>query len=111
MSRSRGLQWLRGAAVGVGIASSAAQPLAAIVEEVVEIPVKVVEPQGATVSRRITVTIFRDQDRPRAPFLILNHGRAPREVERAKLGRFRGSGNARYLVAKGFAVFAPTRLG
>ena len=84
---------------------------AAMVEEVVELPVTVKDMYGKSVSRPIKVTVFRDDALPRAPFLILNHGRAMKPEDREKLGRARYTDNSKYFLAKGFAVFVPTRIG
>jgi dienelactone hydrolase len=92
-------------ALGIGVAN------AKTVEKVVELPVEVADIQGQVVSHRIKVTIFRDDARAHSPFLILNHGRSPHESVRIKPGRFRISEISRYFVAKGFAVFVPTRVG
>ena len=85
---------------------------AKIVEDIVDLPVKVTKADGQVVSHSIKLTIFRDDStRARSPFLILNHGRAVLEADRIKLGRARYSDNARYFVSRGFAVFIPTRVG
>lgn len=84
---------------------------AALVEEIVELPVTVTSIFGRTVERPITVTVFRDDARAAAPFLLLNHGRPASEADFVKMGRVRYSDNAQYFVERGFAVFVPTRLG
>jgi dienelactone hydrolase len=85
--------------------------LARQVEEVVQIPVEVRDIYRRTHQHTITVTIFRDDERQKSPFLILNHGRAGNEGERARLGRARYTNHSKYFVTKGFAVFVPTRIG
>ena len=91
---------------------AAAQPGAArVVEEVIELPVTVANMRGQSVSRAIKVTIFRDDAAASSPFLVLNHGRPAKFEDFAKLGRVRYSENSRYFVARGFAVFVPTRIG
>ncbi len=84
---------------------------ARIVEQVVELPVQVADAQGKSVNHRIKVTIFRDDSRARSPFLILNHGRSGKVAVRAALSVKPYAGNARYFVDRGFAVFAPVRVG
>ena len=84
---------------------------AALVESVVKVPVEVTDVHQRKHQHDITVTIFRDDARDRAPFLILNHGRAADAAGRAKLGRARYDRNAAYFVERGFAVFVPTRIG
>jgi dienelactone hydrolase len=97
--------------LGIAILWSGGRAGAAIVEEIIQLPVRVTDMRGTAVNHTITVTIFRESDRARSPFLILNHGRASSEADRAKIGRARYSGNARYFLSKGFAVFVPTRIG
>ena len=84
---------------------------ALVVESLIELPVEVKDKKGQAVSQTIPVTVIRDTATARAPFLILNHGRAPYAEDRAKLGRARYSENARYFVSLGYAVFVPTRVG
>src|SRR4051812_2192481 len=79
--------------------------------EVVVFPVTATNMYGMTVSQPIKLTVFRDDERPRSPFLVLNHGRPAKAADFVKLGRVRYSDNAKYFVSKGFAVFVPTRLG
>ena len=81
------------------------------VEESLELPVSAINMYGKTVSQPIKLTVFRDDERPRAPFLVLNHGRPAKAEEFVKMGRVRYFDNAKYFVAQGFAVFVPTRLG
>lgn len=96
-----------GAAMALGVSAAAA----AVVEEIISIPVEVVDRHGKAVKQPITVTVFRNDARAKAPFLVLNHGRSGRPEERSKLGRARFPGNAKYFVERGFAVFVPTRIG
>ncbi len=89
-----------------------AGPCAAeVIEEVVNVPVVVVDARGKPVKQEIVVTVFRDTLHARSPYLVLNHGRAPTQHDRAKLGRARYADNSRYFVSKGFAVLVPTRVG
>jgi dienelactone hydrolase len=94
--------WL-GAACGVSAAR--------IVEEVEKVPVTVVDVDGVTIRQDIVVTIFRDDQAPKAPYLILNHGRSTSAKGTASFGRARYPSNARYFVRKGFVVLVPTRIG
>jgi dienelactone hydrolase len=84
---------------------------AAVIEEVIEVPVRLKTPQGKDLEQSIKVTVFRDDARPKAPYLILNHGRAVDAAGRAKLKRARYTENSRYFVSKGFVVLVPTRIG
>ena len=62
-----------GAAITACIGAASAR----VIEEIVEVPVRVAGIDGTPVSHTIKVTIFRDDARTRSPFLILNHGRQP----------------------------------
>jgi len=81
------------------------------VEEVADLPVKVKNAYGRELSPSIKITVFRDDERARSPFLVLNHGRPAQPADFAKMGRQRFTDNSRYFVSRGFAVFVPTRLG
>jgi dienelactone hydrolase len=84
---------------------------AEIVQDTIELPVVVADVDGRTVHHAIKVAILRDDARARAPFLILNHGRAARASDRAAMRIEAYWPNARYFVSRGFAVFVPTRVG
>lgn len=81
------------------------------VEEILEIPVSVENAYGKTVSQSIKITVFRDDEREKSPFLVLSHGRPAKPAEFAAMGRIRYTANARYFVDQGFAVLVPTRIG
>ena len=79
-------------------------------EEIVRVDVTVKDLYGHEETRRMPITIFRpDGDGP-FPLVVFNHGRATTD-KRAAQGRSRPEALARYLVAKGFVVLAPTRIG
>jgi len=84
---------------------------AEIVEEVIEVPVSVKTIDGEAVDQDIVVTVFRDDRRRRAPYLVLHHGRPARQADFEQMGRQRYTGNSRYFVARGFVVLVPTRVG
>jgi dienelactone hydrolase len=84
---------------------------AAIIEELVHVPVVVRHEILGEVRHELPVTVFRDDARPRAPFVVLGHGRATSATANAALGQARYTANSRYLVSLGFAVFVPTRIG
>lgn len=84
--------------------------LADIREEVVKIPVQI-RSGFQSVEQNITVTIVRDDQRKRAPWLILNHGRSGKESERKNYGRAVFRDQARYFAQRGFVVLMPTRIG
>lgn len=81
------------------------------VEESLDLPVTATNMYGKTVSQPIKLTVVRDDERQRAPFLVLNHGRPAKAEDFVKMKRVRYTENAKYFVAQGFAVFVPTRLG
>ncbi len=93
------------------LATIATEVQAALVEDVVQIPVEVADEFNRKYQQTITVTIFRDDAREKSPFLVLNHGRAGTPEERFKMGRARFTANSQYFVARGFSVFVPTRVG
>ncbi|MDN3987556.1 dienelactone hydrolase family protein [Zwartia vadi] len=82
-----------------------------IVEEVVTVPVSVQNAYGEINNHNVIVTIFRDSDRNKSPYLILNHGRSGSAEERAKLGRAKYSVASKFFVDQGFVVIVPTRGG
>lgn len=79
-------------------------------EETVHIPVTVKDLYGRQETRNIPIVIFRPQGDGPFPLVVFNHGRAV-PAKRATQGRNRPETLARYLVAKGFMVMAPTRVG
>lgn len=95
----------------IGLAGFACIAQAALVEDIVQVPVEVMDQYRRTHRQAITVTIFRDDVREKSPFLVLNHGRAGTPEERLKQGRARYAANSQYFVERGFAVFVPTRVG
>lgn len=84
---------------------------AAVLEEVIDVPVRVKDLYGKEISQPIKVTIFRDDARVRAPYLVLNHGRPANSAEFAAMKRVRYPANAAYFVGLGFVVLVPTRVG
>lgn len=83
---------------------------ARVVEEYFELPVEVKDIHGHAHRHKIMVTVFRDNTRVKAPFLVISHGRGDAEA-RTSLGRSRYGPNSHYFVSRGFAVFVPTRVG
>jgi dienelactone hydrolase len=105
------LQFFAGIGVVLAIASMSDSVSAKVVQEAIELPVEVTDIHGQVVRHRIKVTIVRDDAKTNSPFLVLNHGRgATREINAARSVASFGA-NARYFVAKGFAVFMPLRVG
>lgn len=113
MSRRRGVTVSRlMAALGLACLGAAPGAHAALAEQVLQVPVGVIDAWGKTTEQTITVTVFGDgaASAPR-PLLVLNHGRAPKAQERAAMGRARYSTVVPWLVAQGFVVAVPTRVG
>ena len=79
-------------------------------EEILRIPVTVKDMFGRQETRSMPITVFRPPGDGPFPLLVFNHGRAV-SAKRAAQGRWRPEQAARYLVAKGFVVLAPTRIG
>lgn len=84
---------------------------AAFLEEVIEVPVRVTTIYGDEIDQPIKVTVFSDDKRKKAPYLVLNHGRPATKTDFAKMKRQRYSEISRYFVDLGFVVFVPTRVG
>jgi dienelactone hydrolase len=84
---------------------------ARVVVEDVTVPVTITRPGQDPLRHDLPVSIFRETSRPRAPFLVLGHGRAATAEERAAMGRARYTPNSQYFVSLGFVVLVPTRIG
>jgi dienelactone hydrolase len=84
---------------------------AKIVETVLDVPVKVISASGLVVEQTIKVTVFHDNTRFSAPYLILNHGRPYEDAKRAAMKRIAFPPISRWFVERGFAVIVPTRIG
>jgi hypothetical protein len=102
----KAIRWM-----AVALLGCAGAALAKPVSHVVDVTVTVTNIYGREFTQPIKVTVFRDDARGRAPFLILNHGRAATVEEQKKMGRAAYTENSRYFVAKGFVVLVPTRVG
>jgi dienelactone hydrolase len=76
----------------------------------VRIDVTVKDMYNRQETRPMPITIYRPPGDGPFPMVVFNHGRAPQE-RRAAQGRFRPEHAARYLVAKGFVVLVPMRVG
>jgi dienelactone hydrolase len=101
------LRWVLTAFALLGAAGAHAKMLT----RVVDVTVTVKNIYGREFTQPIKVTIFRDDARGRAPFLVLNHGRSATVEGQKKLGRATYTENSRYFVTKGFVVLVPTRVG
>ncbi len=90
---------------------SAAEVLAQdLHEEVLRFQATVKDMSGRQETKPVPVTIYRPPGDGPFPLFVLNHGRAV-EAKRAQQGRYRPEPLARYLVAKGFVVMVPNRIG
>ena len=65
---------------------------------------------GREETKALPITVYRPAGEGPFPLVVFNHGRAVAD-KRAKQGRYRPEAAARYLVAKGFVVLVPTRIG
>ena len=82
--------------------------LAAIVTEIVELPVEVEDSKGRKFEHSILLTIMRDATRAKSGFMILNHDKcANSEINGRRSCVQPYFENARYFVSKGYAVFLP----
>ena len=79
-------------------------------EEVLRFEATVKDMFGRQETKPVPVTVYRPQGDGLFPLFVLNHGRAV-EAKRAQQGRYRPESMARYLVAKGFVVMVPNRIG
>lgn len=84
---------------------------ASVVEEVIDVPVRVKTIFGQEANQTIKVTLFREDQREKAPYLVLNHGRPASEADFFKMKRQRFAENSAYFVSLGFVVLVPTRVG
>ncbi len=79
-------------------------------EEVLRTQATVKDMFGRQETMALPITVYRPPGDGPFPFVVFNHGRAV-EAKRAVQGRYRPEAAARYLVAKGFVVLVPNRIG
>jgi dienelactone hydrolase len=84
---------------------------AAVVEDVIDVPVTVRSIYGKEFRQAIKVTVFRDDQRQKSPYLVLNHGRPPKDADIVQMKRQRFPNVSQYFVSLGFVVLVPTRVG
>lgn len=61
---------------------------AALVEQVIEVPVRVANAYGRVVEQPIVVSVYQDSTSPvPRPIALINHGRAADAAQRAAFGR------------------------
>jgi len=65
---------------------------------------------GRQETMALPITVYRPPGDGPFPLVVFNHGRAV-EAKRSSQGRYRPEAAARYLVAKGFVVLVPNRIG
>ena len=79
-------------------------------EEVLRTQATVKDMYGRQETMALPITVYRPPGDGPFPLVVFNHGRAV-EAKRASQGRYRPETAARYLVAKGFVVLVPNRIG
>jgi dienelactone hydrolase len=79
-------------------------------EEILSIQVTVKDMSGRQETMPVPITVYRPEGDGPFPLVVFNHGRAV-AAKRASQGRYRPEAVARYLVAKGFVVLVPNRIG
>ena len=79
-------------------------------EEVLRTQATVKDMYGRQETMALPITVYRPPGEGPYPLVVFNHGRAV-AAKRAVQGRYRPEAAARYLVAKGFVVLAPNRIG
>lgn len=91
----------------------AAQPRIAtdIREAVVRVPTSVENAFGKRLDADLVVTTYRPPGPGPFPLVVINHGRAVTEKDRAAMQRPRFESAARFFIRKGFAVAVPMRIG
>ena len=79
-------------------------------EEMVQTQATVKDMHGRQETMPVPMTVYRPEGDGPFPLVVFNHGRAG-SAKRASQGRYRPEAVARYLVAKGFVVLVPNRIG
>ena len=79
-------------------------------EEVLRTQATVKDMFGRQETMALPITVYRPPGEGPYPLVVFNHGRAV-EAKRAVQRRYRPEAAARYLVAKGFVVLVPNRIG
>lgn len=94
-------------------AAPAAPPRIAtdIREAVVRVPVSVENAFGRRLDGELVVTTYRPAGPGPFPLVVISHGRAVTEKDRAAMQRPRFESAARFFIRKGFAVAVPLRIG
>ncbi|MBO9685849.1 alpha/beta hydrolase family protein [Roseateles chitosanitabidus] len=80
-------------------------------EAVVRVPVSVENAIGRQLDGQLVVTTYRPAGPGPFPLVVISHGRAVSEQDRAAMQRPRFESAARFFIRKGFAVAVPLRIG
>lgn len=101
------LIFILGLSVGLSLPAQAK-----MVEEVIQVAVKVADTYGKLIEQEVVVTVSHEDTLP-PPYriAIFNHGRSVLPEERLAFGRGKFSVNSRWLTSLGFLVAVPTRIG
>ncbi|HUX82119.1 MAG TPA: hypothetical protein VMV35_04720 [Halothiobacillus sp.] len=84
---------------------------AKVLEEMLHIPVSLKMTGESRIERQMVLTVVRDSQQKKSPFIIILHGRPENPIRFAVMGQQRYPINADYFVAHGFVVLIPTRIG
>ena len=96
-------------ALGLALGGSAS---AKLVEEQVDLPVRIEDAYGKAIARPVKLTYFVDDETAAPhPVLVINHGRPPDGAGRAAIARYRPLEVVRWFAGRGFLVAVPTRIG
>ena len=84
---------------------------AELLEHTLTVPLALPDAPDGVHTRTLLLTVLRDSARVRAPYALLLHGRPVQADGFARMGRVNYPANAAWLVAHGFTVLVPTRIG
>ncbi len=92
-------------------AAGFAFPSSTVKQNSFRVPVSLRNGFGQMVKQDLVLTVVRDRQGRRRPFLVLLHGRPASVDARIRLGQVTFPGNASYFAGLGFVVLIPTRVG
>ena len=95
----------------IALLTPAFSPAAEIIEQIIEVPVRLGAPGELELRQDIAVTIVREASTGQRPFLVLLHGRGASQRERTAMGLQTYPANSHYFASKGFVVLVLTRVG
>ncbi|MGB8856395.1 MAG: hypothetical protein WCC58_06950 [Burkholderiales bacterium] len=96
---------------GLAVSAFSTSARSEIIEHTVRVPTVVEGVAGMVVERQMVLTIVRDTNRRKSPYIIIHHGRPESPDRFAVMGQQKYPANANYFVSKGFVVLIPTRIG